>query len=161
MPGCSATLLVVCAYRREHFDDETIAEMVAVHPLTVGVVPVDPGFRILNLDHGVWQINGEVDHLNAEPFGRALAAAASGASSLRLRAAGLRFIAVAGVRAIIQLALSRPDLRVIIDDASPTFQHCWQLLDLHRQLPSVQFEPAAVAGYPSADARSPVREDAA
>jgi hypothetical protein len=132
---------VVCAYRTEHFDAATIAEMVAVHPLTVGNVSTEPGFRVWNVAQGVWEVAGEVDHFNAEPFGRALATAANGGSSFRLRTTGLRFIAVAGIQTVVRLARSRPDLRLVIEDASAAFRRCWTLFDLDQYLPSVEFQP--------------------
>jgi hypothetical protein len=142
---------VVCAYRRQHFDAPTIAEMVAVHPVTVGAVSDDPDFRMWNLSGHVWQVAGEVDFSNAEPFSRALAVAASQTPVLRLKTTGLTFIAVAGVRAIMQLALSRPELQLIINDAGPPLRLCWELLELDRHLSNVELVPSAHRG-PLADA---------
>jgi anti-anti-sigma regulatory factor len=152
---------VVCAYRREHFDAATIGEMVALHPLTLGRVPADPGFRVWSVARSVSEVTGEVDHFNAEPFGRALATAANGVSSIRLRMSGLRFIAVAGIQALIQIARSRPDLRLIIEDAGPAFWRCWTLLGLDRHLLGVEFsqngQPSTnpVPGRPSPEWRVP------
>jgi hypothetical protein len=97
---------------------------------------------------------GRLTTSTPNPFGRALVTVATEVTSLRLRAAGLRFISAAGIQAIIRLTLSRQDLRESVDDANATFQRCRELLDLHRQLPSVQFPPAPQAGYASANARS-------
>ncbi|HWH00341.1 MAG TPA: MEDS domain-containing protein [Pilimelia sp.] len=133
---------VVCAYRTPHFDAATISAMVAVHPVTVGTVPAAPGFRIWNVAGGVWAGTGEVDYFNAEPFGRALTAAARDVSTLRLRTAGLRLIAAAGIEVLVQVARSRPDLRIVIEDANEIFRRCWALLDLDRQVPNVEFQPA-------------------
>jgi hypothetical protein len=146
---------VVCAYRREHFDTVMIAEMVAVHPLTAGQVTSEPGLRVFNVSPAVWEVTGEVDHFNAEPFGRAIAAAADGTSSLRLRTAGLRFVAVAGIQALARVARSRPDLHLTIEDANVTLRHCWTLLDLDRQLPGVRWQPDPASPLPPGDVRAP------
>jgi len=132
---------VVCAYRRAHFGGEAVTEMVAVHPILVGGPTVDPGFRLWNVTPGVWEVTGELDAFNAEPFKRALSTAAEGHGALRLRAAALTFVAVAGLRAITQVMLAQPDLRLIIEDASVSLQECWRVLGLAGQLPTVEFRP--------------------
>jgi anti-anti-sigma factor len=144
---------VVCAYRTEHFDDATIAELVAVHPVTVGPAPAELGFRLWNVAPAEWELTGEIDAFNAEPFGRALTAAASGVKALRLRGAGLRFMAAAGIGAVIQVALARQDLRLVIEDVNATVQRCWSLLDLERALPGVELLPAPADGASPVEAR--------
>jgi MEDS: MEthanogen/methylotroph, DcmR Sensory domain len=134
-------ITVACAYRTARFEAITIAEVAAVHPLTVGTPPIDLGFRLWNVAGGTWEVSGEVDHLNAEPFRRALTTAASRSSSLRLRVASLRFIAVAGIQAIVWVARTRPDLRLMIEDASALLRRCWMLLDLDEKVPNVKFRP--------------------
>ncbi|MEV6598832.1 MEDS domain-containing protein [Actinoplanes sp. NPDC051346] len=151
---------VVCAYRTGHFDADTIAEMVAVHPATVGAVPADPGLRMWNVAGGVWEVTGEIDTLNVEVFERALASMSRGASLLRLRASGLQFIAVDGIQALVRLVRSRPDLRVIVEDASLAFRRCWTLFDLDLLLPMVEFHPEP-SGHHSArvgSSAAPVQE---
>jgi len=132
---------VVCAYRTGHFDAATLAEMTAVHPITVGAVNREPGFRLWNVARGTWQVRGEIDDSNAEPFARALTTAAAGTPVLRLKAAGLTFVAVAGIQAFVHLALNYPDLRLVIEDANEPLRRCWDLFDLDRQLPRVRFHP--------------------
>ena len=146
---------VVCAYRTEHFDAATIAELAAVHPITVGTVTTDAGFRLWNVAGGVWQVRGEIDHFNAEPFERALATAAAGASTLRLKAAGLTFTAVAGIHAIVRVASAHPDLWLVIEDASEPFWRCWTLFDLDQHLPKVRFQPQSTAARHRSRAASP------
>jgi hypothetical protein len=147
---------VVCAYRTKHFDAATIAEMVAVHPITVGTAPTDPGFRVWNVVGDVWEVRGEIDYLNAEPFGRTLAVAAAGASVLRLKATGLTFVAVAGIQAVVQLALARPDLRLVIEDASEPFRRCWELFHQDRHVSGVQFESHPAVESPPAQPNSSI-----
>ena len=52
--------------------------------------------RAVGSDTHVVSVSGEVDLFNADAFGRGLATAANGVSSMRLRTSRLRFIAVAG-----------------------------------------------------------------
>jgi hypothetical protein len=131
---------VVCAYRAEHFDADTIAEAVAVHPSTLGPVAVEPGFRFWNVGGDVWEVSGDVDLFNADAFARALATATKGVSSIRLRTSGLRFIAVAGVGALGEVTHFRPDLRIVVEGASASFLKCWTLLGYDRLVPAVRFD---------------------
>jgi hypothetical protein len=130
---------VVCAYRTESFAPDTVAEAVAAHPSTAGPIAVDPGFRFWNVRGAVWEVSGEIDLFNADAFGRALATAAVGVSSMRLRAVGLRFIAVAGLGAIVDVTRSRPDLRIVVEGAGPSFTLCWTLLGYDRLVQAVRF----------------------
>lgn len=130
---------VVCAYRPEHFDPHTIAGVVAVHPSTLGPVAVEPGFRIFHFRGSAWEVSGEIDLFNADAFARALATLADGASSIQLQASGLRFVAVAGIGALVELALSRPDLRITVVGAARSFARCWALLGYDRTAPAVRF----------------------
>jgi anti-anti-sigma regulatory factor len=152
---------VVCAYRTAHFDSDTLAELTAVHPITVGPVPTDAGFRLWNVTGHVWALAGEIDYSNAESVARALTVVAEGTSTLRLNVAGLRFIAVAGIHALVQLALTRADLRLVIEDPSVALRHCWNVLDLHRQLTNVHLQHGAGgASAPNAVASSDSPEGA-
>jgi hypothetical protein len=152
---------VVCAYRTEHFDAQTIAEVVAVHPSTLGPVVVEPGFRFWNVSGPVWEVSGEVDLFNADAFGRALATATNGVSSIRLRTSGLRFIAVAGLGALVDVTHVRPDLRIVVEGASASFLKSWTLLGYDRLVPAVRFDSTRPAGarLPDADrAALPARD---
>lgn len=133
---------VVCAYRTRNFDPGTIAEVAAVHPVTVGRVTASSAFRMWNVAPSVWQLSGEVDIDNAEPFRRALETAAAGVTELRLRTAELRFVALAGALAIESVAAARPGLRIVGEDACPSLVWCWELCDLGRRAPSVVVLPA-------------------
>jgi hypothetical protein len=137
---------VVCAYRTEHFDAHTIAEAIAVHPSTLGPVTVEPGFRFWNISGPVWEVSGDVDMFNADAFGRALATATNGVSSIRLRTSGLRFIAVAGLGALAEVTHFRPDLRIIVEGANASFLKCWTLLGYDRLIPAVRFDSTPLGG---------------
>lgn len=132
---------VVCAYRTGRFDAEAVAEVVAVHPITVGDVPVDPGFRMWNAGPGVWEVAGEVDAENAETFHRLLAEVAESAASLRLCTAGLEFVALAGAHALARVGAARPDLPIVVDDACPSLRQCWELGGFGRHAPRVVVRP--------------------
>lgn len=147
---------VVCGYRTERFDAHAIAEAVAVHPSTVGQVPVEPGFRFWNVSGPVWEVSGEVDLFNADPFGRALTAAATGVSSMRLRTGGLRFIAVAGIAALVDVTRLRPGLRIVVEGATASFTHCWRLLGYDRLVPAVRFDGLNPDGTGRPDADLPI-----
>nr|WP_275581106.1 MEDS domain-containing protein [Natronosporangium hydrolyticum] len=142
---------VACAYRSTTYPPATITEMMAVHPMRVGAAPFDPGLRVWHLGLDDWAVAGEVDLDNAELFGRLLGTAAAGRRVLRLSTAGLAFVAVAGINALLGLARSRPELRIVIAEASPALRRSWGLLDLHQELPRIEF----------AAARDPLRASAA
>ncbi len=128
---------VVCAYRTATFDAEAIGEVAAVHPVAVGHLPVEPGLRVWSAGPGTWEIAGEVDLFNAELFERALARAAGRTASLRLRTSGLGFVALAGAEALARVGASRPDLRVVVQDACPSLRSCWVLGGFESQVPNV------------------------
>lgn len=144
---------VVCAYRSGHFDAQTVTEVAAVHPLTVGRPPAPPGFRIWNHAAATWSVAGEVDAQNGELFGRVVRVAADGQEALWLRVTGLTFVAVAGINAIVGLMEARPELSVTIEGANPLLRQCWELLELDRQLPGVRLLPEHPDG--GADGRLP------
>ncbi|MCE6996364.1 MEDS domain-containing protein [Saccharothrix sp. S26] len=132
---------VVCAYRTSGFDDEAVAEVLAVHPVTVGDVPLEPGFRVWSVAPGVWEVAGEVDVFNAEPFERALATAAGRSASLLVRTSGLGFVGLAGAHALARVARARPDLRIVVEDACPSLLQCWALGGFESSAPLVEVRP--------------------
>ena len=137
---------VVCAYRTGSFDAETIAENVAVHPSTLGPVAIEPGFRFHNVHGSMWAVSGEIDLFNADAFARALTVATTGVSAVRLRAAGLRFVAAAGIGAFVEVARSRPDLHIVVEAAPVSLTHCWTILGYDRLVPTVRFEGPQQSG---------------
>lgn len=145
---------VVCAYRTGSFDADTIAETVAVHPSTLGPVAVEPGFRIYHVRDAVWAVDGEIDLFNADAWGRALATVTAGAASVRLRASGLRFVAAAGVGAVVEVTRVRPDLRIVVEAAPRSFTACWTLLGYDRLVPQVRFVGPGSDGGRQPDAPS-------
>ncbi|WP_447002649.1 MEDS domain-containing protein [Saccharothrix isguenensis] len=133
---------VVCAYRTGNFDAETVAEVVAVHPVAAGRVAVAPGFRMWNVAPGEWQLAGEIDIDNAGPFRRALETAARGVTELRLRTGGLDFVALAGVSALASVAAARPNLSLVVDNACDSLVRCWDVCEFGRRAPAVVVRPA-------------------
>ncbi len=144
---------VVCAYRTESFDADTIAESVAVHPTTLGPVAVEPGFRIYHVRDAVWAVDGEIDLFNADALTRALVTVTTGVSSIRLQTSGLRFIAAAGVGAFVEVTRMRPDLRIVVEAPPRSFTSCWTLLSYDRLVPQVRFVGRQPDGGRPPDAR--------
>jgi hypothetical protein len=119
---------VVCAYRRENFSPGELAGVMCVHPHQLGEVPRDLGFRIWNSGEGRWHIAGDVDVRAAEAFPAALRRAADGRTRLWLDCTELRFIDVAGIRALGQVAYST-GISMQLHGAGETVQHFWKMLD--------------------------------
>jgi anti-anti-sigma regulatory factor len=146
---------VVCAYRRSSSQSIRLNEILAIHPLVVGQAAGAPGgelgFRMWNIDRGVWEIAGEVDDSNVEPFGRALAAAVASGPVTAIRCHGLTFISASGIRALVELSLAQPGRPLLIQGASPLLRRCWVVLGLDRELPAIAFDPPLPS--PSHDGR--------
>lgn len=135
---------VVCAYRRSSSQSIRLNEILAIHPLVLGQAagaPGELGFRMWNIDRGVWEIAGEVDDSNVEPFGRALAAAAASGPVTGIRCHGLTFISASGMRALVELSLAQPGRPLLIQGASSLLRRCWVVLGLDRELPGITFDP--------------------
>lgn len=130
---------VVCVYGLSD-EPRLLADMVAVHPVTSGVPLHDPGFRIWNLDRGMWQVAGEIDESNVDLFRRALSATLANGPVRRLRCGGLRFVSAAGIRALSSVGQAQPDHGLVIQDASAMLRRCWAIFGLDGGLPQVGFE---------------------
>jgi hypothetical protein len=50
--------------------------------------------------------------------------------------------------------MSRPDLQLVIEDATQLFWRCWTMLELNRYLPGVRLQPRPAAGPVGTDASS-------
>jgi anti-anti-sigma regulatory factor len=131
---------VVCAYRVANHPPESIAELVAVHPLSAGKVPADLNFRMWNIDRGTWELSGEIDILNSEQFHRTLATASAHGPLRRLCLGQLTFISADGIAALAEAAAAQPAHRIVLQGATKLFQQCWNYLGLAHQLPHVTFE---------------------
>jgi anti-anti-sigma regulatory factor len=134
---------VVCVYGEGDHSHRDLAKMVAVHPLVSGVPVADPGFRIWNLDRGIWEVAGEIDESNVELFQHALAATLASGPIRRVCCGGLRFVSAAGIRALSGVSQAQPGQAIVIQDASPLVRRCWAIFELDRHLPQVRFESVA------------------
>lgn len=128
---------VVCAYRRESFDDGVLGAMTCVHPINVGL-GAEPQFQIVAADTGTWRLTGEIDAAVRDVFAAAIDAALS-SGPCRLDVSGLGFIDVAGTRALARAA-ARSGERVTVVGGCPTLERCWAVAGFASVAPSLTFE---------------------
>jgi anti-anti-sigma factor len=129
---------IVCAYRRESFAHRDLAGVMCMHPHQLGTAPQDLGFRVWSSGEGRWHVSGEIDLRAAEAFPAAMCRAAEGRSSLWLDCTQLRFIDVAGIRALAELAHGA-GIAVQLYGTSDTLRRCWKLLEWDTTATSVEF----------------------
>ncbi|MFL6112567.1 MAG: MEDS domain-containing protein [Catenulispora sp.] len=129
---------IVCAYRRESFPHRDLAGVMCVHPHVLGTAPKDLGFRVWSSGEGRWHLAGQVDLRVAEEFGAVIRTAAEGRTSLWLDCSRLRFIDVAGIRALARAARST-GVSMRLHGASETLQRSWKLLEWDSVVPNVEF----------------------
>ena len=108
-----------------------------VHPSELGTAAQDAGFRIWSSAEGRWHLSGQVDVGEAEAFRAAMHTAAEGCLSLPLDCTRLRFIDVAGMRALA-LAVYSTGASVQVYGASETLRRCWKLLEWDSTVPGVE-----------------------
>lgn len=109
-----------------------------MHPQQLGASPGDLGFRIWSSGEGRWHLSGQIDVRAAEAFPAAVRTAAEGRASLWLDCTQLRFIDVAGIRALVQVARGT-GISIQLHGANDTLRRCWKLLDWESAAPSVEF----------------------
>lgn len=128
---------VICAYRSSSFDTDAILATLAVHPLAHGREKA-PQFRLIAGDSGSWHLRGEVDLSVLPAFGSALKAVADGGCVLDV--AGLDFIDVAGLRAIVEAAVSA-GVTMQLRGAQPHLKRVWDLVEFGQIAPTVHLVP--------------------
>ncbi len=128
---------VICAYRSSSFDTDAILAALAVHPLAHGREKA-PQFRLITGDNGSWYLHGEIDLSVLPAFGSALKAIADGACVLDV--AGLDFIDVAGLRAIVDAAVSA-GVTMQLRGAQPHLKRVWDLVEFGQIAPTVYVVP--------------------
>lgn len=101
----------------------------------------DVGFRLQRLGEARWHLSGEVDLRAAEAFPAAVRAAAEAQEDGRmwLECSDLRFIDVAGIRALARV-MAEADISVCIQGADDSLQRYWKLLEGDSVVPKVVFE---------------------
>ncbi|AXB42285.1 MEDS domain-containing protein [Amycolatopsis albispora] len=125
---------MVCVYRNRHggqgFSPAEVGAAMCAHPLGFGANRADRGFRMGSTGRGEWRISGEVDRRNADLFELAMMTAAGMSARMRVTFDDLRFIDVAGMRAVARVGTAFPDLRLTLVDPPASFLRCWDLFGL-------------------------------
>jgi anti-anti-sigma factor len=116
-------IAIMCAYRRSSFSPAHIDSALAVHAAHRGEGQ-RPQFRFTAAGSHAWQLSGEIDIRTRDTFQAAISAAAS-PGDCTIDVTGLRFIDVAGLRALARAASSGSAIRLL--GASPTLRRLWQL----------------------------------
>jgi anti-anti-sigma regulatory factor len=128
---------VVCAYRRESFDEEAIVGVTCVHPHGCGSEA--PQFSLTAGGRDCdWRLSGDIDLAVASAFSTAFSATAQ--DSCVIDITGVKFIDVAGMRTIAT-AVGATDVRVELRGATPTLVRHWRLGGFDQAAPSVELLP--------------------
>lgn len=92
-------------------------------------------------------LDGEIDIGNVAAFESALAEAVASTACLELSCGGLRFVDLAGMRAIAAVARSRPGFRLVLESPPRAFVRCWRLaaFDLDQAVVEVHLPLIGVA----------------
>lgn len=130
-----ATML--CSYRSPSFRADAVAAAMSAHLHGYGVNRTDLGFQMWS-DSGRWNVRGAVDLVNVDSFRTAMRSAATGQELLRLSLADLRFLDLAGVQAIADLAESVPGLTLRVEASPNAFRRCWRMLGYDETCPRAE-----------------------
>ncbi|HZR49832.1 MAG TPA: MEDS domain-containing protein [Streptosporangiaceae bacterium] len=120
-------ITIVCAYRRSSFSPAHIDSALAVHPSQRGDGQA-PQFRLTAAGASGWRLSGEVDICTSDTFQAAISTVAS-LGDCTIDVTGLRFIDVAGLRALARAASSAPG-GISLNGSSPVLRRLWQLTGL-------------------------------
>lgn len=121
---------MVCVYHNRGFTPAEVGAAMCAHPLGFGANRDDRGFRMGSAGRGEWRVSGEIDRRNADLFELAMMTAAGMSAHMRLTFDDLRFIDVAGMRALARVATAFPDLRLTLVDPPASFLRCWEVFGL-------------------------------
>jgi anti-anti-sigma factor len=124
---------VVCAYRSNSFDPQTLTGTACVHPTDADQQP--PLFRLVADTATGWRLSGEVDRANAHEFQAALHAAA-GDEGCDIEISGLEFIDASGMRVI---AAEASTSTICLLGARPIIRRSWKVSGFADQVPAVKF----------------------
>jgi anti-anti-sigma factor len=133
-------IAIVCAYRRSSFSPAHIDGALAVHPSQRGDGQ-GPQFRLTAAGTRGWQLSGEIDIRTSDTFQAAISAAAS-LDDCTIDVTGLRFIDVAGMRALALAARSAPG-GIRLNGASPVLRRLWQLTGFADAAPTLRVDQAS------------------
>lgn len=126
---------VLCAYRRDSFDHDTITGSLCVHPLHLGN-DAEPPFTLVAAAAGRWSLGGAVDFAAVEHFATALRATAGDRWTIDV--GGLEFIDVVGMRAIADAAQAA-QLPLALRNARSALRRHWALAGFDAVAPAVRF----------------------
>ena len=133
----------LCAYGRLWQDDE-LALLAALHNRSAREEPsgATAGFRLYGQRDGSIRLSGELDAAYGENVRRVLDAGDAHAGVPVLDVAELRFVDVAGIRAVAAAcqAMAKVSGRATIRGASDTFKKVWHLTGYDRVAPAVTVE---------------------
>jgi anti-anti-sigma factor len=126
----------LCAYNARLWPAEELAVLAAVHGISAADAPPEAGtgFRLYAQRDGSVGLAGELDITHAGRVRELLVAAAGDSATPVLDVAGLEFVDVAGLRAVLAACqtMARTHGRTTIRGASRAFRRVWDLLDLDR-----------------------------
>ena len=119
----------LCAYDRRIVAEQDLADVACVHPLVHSPEHLSP-FRLYAAGGGL-ALEGEVDYFSAPALARAMRAGVTEPGETALDLGGLRFIDVAGVRALEgeRRALGEQGREVVLRSAPPALRRLSRLLD--------------------------------
>jgi anti-anti-sigma factor len=139
----------LCLYDRRRFGPDflTAAARAHDHSLASDLLYLDQIVTITRYPGGpAVSIVGEIDSSNAAALRHVLESMADEATAdLRLIMSELRFIDVAGLRAIVETATARPDIMLLVQDVNSTFPRLLSLCGWDR-LPNLAVHPAGDRG---------------
>jgi len=129
--------LIVCVYRPESFADGQLAELMTVHPHSRQPRPVPDALRFWSAGGGRWRVSGAVDANCTAAFAARLASAAKASPNMVLDLQSVRFIDVAGLRAIARCSIEY-DAEIAVEGLGPAPRTCWDLLGFRAGAPDVE-----------------------
>lgn len=129
--------LVICVYRPESFVEVELAELMSVHPHSRQPRPRPGALRIWSGGGGRWRLSGDVDMTSTAAFAARLASAARASDHLSLDMRAVRFIDVAGLRAIACCSIDS-QVEIVVEGLGPAMRRCWDLLGFRSDAPDVE-----------------------
>lgn len=129
--------LIICVYRPESFVEAELAELMSVHPHSRQPQPRPDALRIWSAGGGRWRVSGDVDMRCTEAFAARLASAARTSGRLTLDMRTVRFIDLAGLRAIARCSIES-QAEIVVEGLNSAMRRCWDLLGFQASAPDVE-----------------------
>lgn len=135
--------LVICVYRPDSFVEVELAQLMSVHPHSRQSErhprsrPRPVALRIWSAGGGRWHVSGDVDLGCAEAFAARLASAAGTSGHITLDLRAVRFIDLAGLRAIAYCSIDC-QAEIVVEGLNSAMRRCWDLLGLRSSAPDVE-----------------------